>query len=420
MRWKCNLLAGQFCAVWMGALFLLTPLPGAASGIQAAHPINDARALEAPLSAGVSVVEGVLRNRTLYEALTSCDIPPAEVLALSKSFKPVFDFRSARPKDCYQVSVDDQNLIQKFVYKTSPLDEYEAIKDENGDYTVHKREIVLDRQVVAKMFTIESSLYQAVADSGESQQIAGMIADIFAWDIDFYLYPRKGDRIAVVYERCYKDGAFVQYGDILAARYVGEQKTFSAFFFNDGQFDGYYDETGQPLKKMFLRTPVKIGKMTSSYSFRRFHPVSKRYKAHTGIDYGAPTGTPIFATANGKVSFAGWKSGYGKLMIVKHPNGYQTYYGHCSRLLMKPGQLVEQGQAIARVGQTGVATGPHVHYEVRVSGAPIDPNKVKQSRGKPLKTELLAEFTQTVNERLLLVENLLEEKTSLVMLTRDN
>ena len=184
--------------------------------------------------------------------------------------------------------------------------------------------------------------------------------------------------------------------------------------------NGYYDESGQPLKKMFLRTPLKFGKITSSYSIRRFHPVSKRYKPHTGIDYGAPTGTPIMATANGRVTFSGRKSGYGKLVIVKHPNGYQTYYGHCSRLLMKPGQLVEQGQVIARVGQTGVATGPHVHYEVRVNGKPIDPNTVKKSRGKPLKTELLASFTDTVNERLLVVEDLLKEKTSLVMLTRDN
>ncbi len=417
MRWKCNRLAVWFWIALTGGLFILSPLPAAATGLQADTDVNETFATEAT---PISVLEGLIRNGTLYDALTAFDIPPAEILSLSRSFKPIFDFRCSRPKDYYEVSVDGQNLIQKFVYKTSPLDEYEAVKEENGDYTVHKRKIVLDRQVVAKVFTIESSLYQAVADSGETQQVAGLIAEIFAWDIDFYLYPRKGDQIAVVYERCYKDGEFVQYGDILAARYVGQQKTFSAFLFNDGQFDGYYDETGQPLKKMFLRTPLKFGRMTSSYSIRRFHPVSKRYKPHTGIDYGAPMGTPIMATANGKVTFSGRKAGYGKLMIVKHPNGYQTYYGHCSRLLMKRGQMVEQGQVIARVGQTGVATGPHVHYEVRVGGKSIDPNKVKKSRGKPLKTELLASFTEVVNERLMLVDDLLKEKTSLVMLTHDN
>ncbi len=422
MPWKRNLIVSLMVATLAGGIFFATPQYAATSGPRHTPlvvPVADDVLEETPPEP-VNVVEGVLSDRTLYEALAACDVPPAEILSLSESFKPVFDFRTARPKDFYRASLDDRNQIKRFFYKTSPLDEYEAVRDDDGCYRVHKREITLDRERVSTVFTIESSLYQAVADQGESQQIAGMIADIFAWDIDFYLYPRKGDRIAVVYERCYKDGQFVKYGDVLAARYVGRQKTFSAFLFNDGQFDGYYDETGQPLKKMFLRTPVKFGRMTSSFSIRRFHPISKRYKAHTGIDYGSPTGTPIFATANGRVTFAGWKSGYGKLVIVKHPNGYQTYYGHCSRLQVKRGQLVDQGDVIARVGQTGVATGPHVHYEVRVQGKPIDPNRVKKSRGQPLDPGLMAAFRTSVGERIHLVDRLLDEKTSLVMLSSDD
>ena len=419
MRMKCDLLATVYKFA-LGAVLLALPAITSASGSQVLTVVNQPLLASAPPSATLNVVEDELRNRTLYEALRACQIPPSEILSLSRSFKPVFDFRSARPKHCYQVSVDDRNLIQKFVYKTGPLDEYEAIKNDQGGYSVHKRDIVLERRQFAKVFTIETSLYEAVADSGEDRAIAGLIAEIFAWDIDFYLYPRKGDRIAVVYERCYRDGEFVQYGKILAARYAGKYKTFSAFLFNDGRFDGYYDEDGQPLKKMFLRTPMKFGKMTSGYSIRRFHPVSKRYRAHTGIDYGAPRGTPILATANGRVTFAGWKGGYGKLLIVKHANGYETYYGHCSRLLKKRGQLVEQGQVIARVGSTGMATGPHVHYEVRVGGKPINPNRVKKSRGKPLSPELLVQFRPVVDQRLALVEDLLEEKTSLVMLTHDD
>lgn len=419
MRVKNSVLAALFCLA-AGVGNLLFPLNSQAAGDRPAPAASQHLLTAVSPSTTLNVVEGVLRHRTIYEALTACHIPPAEILSLSRSFKPVFDFRSARPKDVYQVSVDNRHMIQKFVYKTGPLDEYEAIKNEKGGYSVHKRDIVLERQQVAKVFTIETSLYEAVADSGEDQAIAGMIADIFAWDIDFYLYPRKGDRIAVVYERCYKDGGFVKYGKILAARYAGKNKTFSAFLFNDGRFDGYYDETGQPLKKMFLRTPMKFGKMTSGYSIRRFHPVSKRYKAHTGIDYGAPRGTPIMATANGRVTFAGWKGGYGKLLIVKHANGYETYYGHCSRLLKKRGQRVEQGQVIARVGSTGISTGPHVHYEVRVNGKPINPNKVKKSRGRPLSPELLAKFKPIVEERLAMVASLLEEKTSLVMLMQND
>jgi murein DD-endopeptidase MepM/ murein hydrolase activator NlpD len=409
-------------AAWFGLLMLFSLWPcspaHAASDAREATAIGPNHHQESLSASDISVLEGQIRNRTLYDVLMACNIPPAEILSLSKSFKPVFDFRYARPRDHYRVCVDEQRTIQKFVYKTGPLHEYEAIKDENGGYTVQKRDIVVDRKVIADVFTIESSLCQAVAESGENPAIASLIADIFAWDIDFYLYPRKGDRIAVVYERCYIDGEFIKFGDILAACYVGTQKTFSAFLFNDGEFDGYYDKAGQPLKKMFLRTPVKFGKMTSGYSIRRFHPVSKRYKAHHGIDYGAPKGTPIFATANGKVAYSGWKSGYGKVIIIKHPNGYQTYYGHCSRLLKPAGRLVEQGEVIAHVGRTGMATGPHVHYEVRVKGKPINPNKVKKSRGKPLNPKLLAEFKKTIDERLILVENLLNEKSDLVVLNR--
>ncbi|MDL2320945.1 M23 family metallopeptidase [Desulfosarcina sp. OttesenSCG-928-B08] len=358
----------------------------------------------------LTTVEGVITAGTLYETLTACDIPAAEVMSLSHAFKPVFDFRNVRPKDSYQATLDDKRCIQKFVYKTGLLDEYEAVKNPKANgYTVRKREIAVDTDVVSRVFTVGTSLYQAVADHSESPQMTAMIADIFAWDIDFYTYPRKGDRIAVVYERCSLNGRFVRYGKILAVRYESPRKTFSAFFFNDGHFDGYYDEAGRPLKNMFLRTPLQFGRVTSGYTTRRFHPISKVYKAHTGIDYGAPTGTPILATANGHVTFSGWKNGYGKLTILKHPNGYETYYGHCSQLLMKPGQRVLQGQTIAKVGQTGVATGPHVHYEVRISGKPVDPVGVKKNQMPPLKPALLARFKKMAGERILLVEKALTE-----------
>ena len=157
--------------------------------------------------------------------------------------------------------------------------------------------------------------------------------------------------------------------------------------------------------------------MTSGYSIRRFHPVSKKYKAHTGIDYGSPMGTPIFATASGRVVFSGWKTGYGNLIILKHPNGYLTYYGHCSRLIARKGDIVEQSQTIAKVGQTGVATGPHVHYEVRVKGKPINPNSVKRKSGTPVKPELLPAYHQMIADRMSRVEKLLEreEKTILAL-----
>ncbi len=357
-------------------------------------------------------IMGKMLNRTLYEVLASNGVSPAQILHLSKAFKNTFDFRNCRYRHKYYLYLNADNSIGKFIYKTGILDEYVAERKKDGTYDVYKKKITLNRAVAVNEFLINTSLFKAVADSGESPGIVDALVDIFAWDIDFYLYPQKGDTISVLYEKCTLNGRFVCHGKILAAIYKGKTKSFSAFLFKDGKFENYYDENGQPLKKMFLRTPLKFGKMTSSYSIRRFHPVTKKYKRHTGIDYGAKTGTSILATANGMVKFAGWKSGYGKLVILRHPNGYNTYYGHCSRFDVKKGHLIEQGQVIARVGQTGVATGPHVHYEVRVNGKPINPNKVKKSRGKPLTPELVAQFKKTVQSRLLLVQSKLNENQS--------
>ena len=365
------------------------------------------------------VIEGQIHKKPLYTELVSCGLRPAQVMALSGAFKNLFDFKDAQPDDQYRLFLTKENQLCRFVYQAGKTNTFEAEinKDCDSGFDVSRHEIPLEKQTLAKAFTIESSLYNAILGGGEKQSLVSKFVDIFAWDIDFYLYPRKGDKIAVLYEKYFKDGELVRYGNILAAVYEGKNERFSAFWFEENGIGSYYDEAGQPLKKMFLRIPVKFGTMTSGYSIRRFHPVSKKYKAHTGIDYGSPMGTPIFATASGRVVFSGWKTGYGNLIILKHPNGYLTYYGHCSRLIARKGKLVEQGQVIAKVGQTGVATGPHVHYEVRVNGKPINPNRVKKTRGTPVKPELLPVYHQMVKERLLVMEEQIQdnEKTTIAL-----
>ena len=359
-----------------------------------------------------TVIEGRIDHEPVYNELVSCGLAPAQVLSLTGSFEKLFDFRNARPNDRYRIFLDPEQHLRRFVYQTGDLTAYVAEKNEDGGFDVTRKEMPLESRVCARTFTIETSLYQAVLDGGENSRLASRFADIFAWDIDFYLYPRKGDTITVLFEKCFRKDRFIKYGDILAAEYNGQRQTFTAFRFNDGKTAGYYDESGRPLRKMFLRIPVKFGHKTSSFSIRRFHPVTKKYKRHTGIDYGARHGTPIFATASGRVVFAGWKNGYGKLVIVKHPNGYQTYYGHCSKLIAAKGQTVEQGQVIARVGQTGLATGPHVHYEVRVNGKPINPNRVKKTSGRPIPEALAAKFMETVAGRRAMTDAMLGESAA--------
>ncbi len=311
---------------------------GAPVGFQAQHFSTPAP--NVPLT----VIDGKIGRQPVYTELVARGVAPSEVLSLTRSFKGVFDFRNARPKDEYQVCLTPQKKLQKLIYKTGLTNQYIAVRTDNGDFHTYHQEISLEKETVARTFTIESSLYQAVTEQGETSHLVAAFTDIFSWDIDFYLFPRKGDTIRVLFEKYYLKGHFVKYGKILVAQYIGSNETFSAFYFDNGSQAGYYDENGVPLRKMFMRIPVKFGMRTSSFSIRRFHPISKKYKRHTGIDYGAPRGTPIHATAGGTVEFAGWRGGYGKLVIIRHPNGYKTYYGHCSRLLVKKGTHVKQGQ----------------------------------------------------------------------------
>jgi len=392
------------CLLSLGSAMLesvpAAPLPAQSDAGAPAGPSAEGPATPAA-SPPLTIIDGRIGRQPIYNVLVGCGIAPSEVLSLTRSFKGIFDFRKARPKDEYQLYLTPQNKLQKLTYKTSLTNQYVAVKTDSGAFYSYRREISPQKKTVAKTFTIESSLYQAVTEQGENGHLVAAFADIFSWDIDFYLYPRKGDIIRMLFEKYTLNGKFVKYGNIIAAQYIGRSKEFSAFYFDDGRQAGYYDENGVPLRKMFLRVPVKFGLRTSSYSTRRFHPISKKYKRHTGIDYSAAHGTPIFATAGGTVEFAGWRGGYGKLVVIRHPNGYQTYYGHCSRLLVKRGTYVKQGQAIAGVGQTGQATGPHVHYEIRINGKPVNPKSIKSTKGSPLPADQRAGFDQLVQSRLL-------------------
>ncbi len=252
----------------------------------------------------LTIIDGRIGRQPIYNVLVACGIAPSEVLSLTRSFKGLFDFRNARPKDQYEVCLTPQKKLQKLTYKAGLTDQYVALRTDNGAFRTYRKEIPLDKQTVARTFTLESSLYQAVTGQGERGRLVSQFVDIFSWDVDFYLYPRKGDTIRILFEKYFLDGQFVKYGKILAAQYIGSSQTFSAFYFDEGRQAGYYDENGLPLRKTFLRVPVKFGQRTSSYSIRRFHPISKKYKRHTGSDYSAPHGATIFATPTGKLNRA--------------------------------------------------------------------------------------------------------------------
>jgi murein DD-endopeptidase MepM/ murein hydrolase activator NlpD len=222
--------------------------------------------------------------------------------------------------------------------------------------------------------------------------VAYAMADVLQWDLDFNRDLRLGDRFELLYEEIFLDGKFYQVGSILTLTYENGGKLLEAYRF--GEDNGYYDSEGRPLQKLFLRSPLRFSRITSRFTGRRFHPVLKTYRPHYGVDYGAPTGTPVRVTANGVVRFAGWDRGGGKTIKVRHPNGYLTAYLHLSRFAsgIGVGRRVSQGEVIGYVGSTGLATGPHLDYRIQRDGKWINPLTLDNKPAEPIPAEQLPEF----------------------------
>ena len=261
------------------------------------------------------------------------------------------------------------------------------------------KERVIERQLERRTqygsAVITSSLFGAGDAAGMSDLQVMRLAEVFGYDIDFAQDLREGDRFAVVYESIYRDGVKLRDGDILAAVFVNQGKRYEAFRYTsaDGRND-FYSGDGHSLRKAFLRTPVEFTRISSRFSTARKHPILGRMRAHKGVDYAAPTGTPVRAAGNGTVLFVGQQSGYGNVVILQHGKATTTLYGHLSRFAkgLHRGEKVQQGDLIAYVGMTGLATGPHLHYEFRVAGVHRDPLSVDLPKGEPLTGGELAAF----------------------------
>lgn len=245
------------------------------------------------------------------------------------------------------------------------------------------------------MGRITDSLYQSGVAAGLPDSLIIELADIFGYDIDFVQDIRVGDRYTVIYEDLYKDGKKLRAGNILAAEFINQGQALRAVRYVDPQGTaGYYAAGGQSLRKAFLRTPLDVFRVSSNFSRGRFHPVLNRIRAHLGTDYAASVGTPIKATGDGRVTFMGWKGGYGRAVVIRHGSSYETLYAHMSRFRngLGHGSRVQQGQVIGYVGSTGLATGPHLHYEFRVNGVHRDPRKVILPRATALPRQHVEHF----------------------------
>lgn len=282
--------------------------------------------------------------------------------------------------------------------------------DRDGDaLQVWEGAAEVETRVHMRSGEIKSSLFAATDAAGMSDAVAVQIAEVFSTDIDFHRDLRRGDSFAAVYEVQYHQGEPVKTGRLLSAEFVNQGKTFQAVWFDnpDGE-GGYYTLDGKNIRKAFLRSPLEFSRVSSGFTMSRFHPVLQTWRAHKGVDYAAPTGTRVRSTGDGIVEFAGKQGGYGNLIVLRHQSKYTTWYGHLSRIApgLQQGRRVSQGELIGFVGSTGVATGPHLHYEFRTNNIHQDPLRVAMPPAPPLAPQHRAAFDEAVRplaDRLALV-----------------
>jgi len=289
---------------------------------------------------------------------------------------------------------NDQNTLQQLILERSRISSLEISRKDDG---FESREVTrpVEKRYATATGIIESSLFVDGHKAGLSDAQIMELAQIFGWDIDFALELREGDQFHVIYEEQYLDGEKLKNGPILAAEFINRGNLYKAVRYTDKEGDvSYYDTEGNAKRRAFIRTPVKFSRISSRFTRKRWHPVLKRWRSHKGVDYAAPRGTPVKATGNGKVVFRGKKGGYGNVIFLRHGGKYTTVYGHLSRFAkgLKTGKAVKQGQIIGYVGSTGLATGPHLHYEFRVHGKHQNPLTIKLPKTIRLPKRELARF----------------------------
>jgi len=322
------------------------------------------------------------------------NIPPQQLHALLQQGGPTEHLKKIYPGQTLRIMTSEEQGLIRLSYQ---IDQLSTLEVEHNDDAFDVSTVTRTPEFRSKNASgvIDSSLFLAAGKAGVPDSMIMELAGIFGWDIDFALDIRKGDRFTILYKEMYVDGENIGNGTILAAEFINQGKRYQAVRYTDaGGKTDYYSLDGKSMRKAFLRTPVEFSRISSGFSLGRKHPVLNTIRAHKGVDYAAATGTPIKATSDGKIVFRGKKGGYGNTIIVQHGNKYSTLYAHMSKYRsgLTTGSRVRQGQIIGYVGSSGLATGPHLHYEFRVDGVHRDPLRVKLPGAEPLQDKYRADF----------------------------
>ncbi len=336
----------------------------------------------------------VKSGETFSEILSGMKFDAATVYDATQAARQVFNLRQIRPGARLLVLRSRQGELHSLDYHIDPEHDL-LVTTHAGDFHAEIKETPATVHIAPVSGAVQGSLFDGVMAAGESPELAVRLADIFAWDIDFNSDTQPGDTFRLVVEKkTYADGSPPSYGRILAAEYTNSGHPYQAVLFHDGQDQpAYYTATGQSLQKYFLRSPLRFAaRISSHFSYHRFHPILKFYRPHLGTDYAAPIGTPVQAIASGRVAYAGRKGGDGNLVKLIHARGYETYYMHLSRILVRDGQMVHQGQTIGLVGQTGLATGPHLDFRLQQNGRFVNFERLQLPPAQPVAKANRMEF----------------------------
>jgi murein DD-endopeptidase MepM/ murein hydrolase activator NlpD len=347
----------------------------------------------------------IKKGETLFDIFKKYNLEIGELYRIHQASAGLYKLRELYPGRSYKIVLDSQERIDSFRYRIDDDCYLSVNRNTDGGYCAEKVLIHYEKRILHIGGTIRENLIASLEGGNENLLLALQLSDIFAWDIDFTTDLREEDTFRVVVEGLYLDGKFKKYGDILSAEFINTGDVYRAYAFaQNGKID-YYDEKGKLLRKPFLKTPLSFRCISSGFSGGRYHPILKIYRPHHGLDYAAATGTPVSAAGDGEVLFAGRRGDYGNLVVLKHKNGYKTYYGHLSKIGkgVRSGGMVDQGSVIGYVGATGLATGPHLHYEMRINDRPINPLSLKVPPGAPISAGMwtaFRQFTDRMNSEL--------------------
>lgn len=349
--------------------------------------------------------ERVQRGDTIAELLRRLnidDIAASNYLRNDKSENSLLQLSSVM--DVQAETLADGSLVS--LRYTNRNGHQIIVKKTNDTFSSRTLNAQIEKRIFMRTGQISSTLFAATDAANVPDAAAIQLADIFSGDIDFHRDLRNGDQFSVIYEMNYSDGEAISTGNILAAEFINQGHQYRALYYETAKNNGnYFSPDGRSIRKTFLRSPIEFSRISSGFQLSRFHPILNKWRSHKGVDFAAATGTKVKATADGTVAFVGKQGGYGNVVILNHQAGRSTVYGHLSRFAngLRLGQRVTQGEIIAYVGQTGLATGPHLHYEFKINGQQFDPLRVVLPDAKPISSVQKSQFlltTASINSRL--------------------